>query len=427
MPIRFSGNNRIIPANARAADVAQSAVKRIIDVQNRRYDAAFEVQGYDAVLYNMLTMGLPCSCGTVNKSLVPRLDEHGNASKEDINSLLTEELFAITPYGVKHTTFVPNQDRSDPNNLPSAWESSAPKGPTDVAVRGRVGQPLDVFGDDDSENPNVSTVISDGVGPNGPVDIDINELITDFDSTGFGTTDVSCPICFGNGFVGGFSVYNGWRKVLTAQNKKCRLFGGALESDRLIPYAKVNRVVFDDQIFPMHAVGVDAMRVFGNRTVLGAKILIDNVQLMGPSDLMKFCDGRGHVIDLQFSREVEFTHLELQLNQSTKSTLFEYPRTSKGSAQNLNDATQSVTINLSPSIPHIRPKDIVIDSSLGKVWQVTSVNNWNTRSMQTLGWDCDMRVVQPQELFDILPRRRPVQARHNVPAVRDNESGNRRT
>lgn len=427
MPLKFNTNNRVLPANARAADVAQSAIKRIIDVQNRRYNSAFEVQGYSAILYNMLTMGTPCSCGTVNKSLVPRLDEHGNASKEDINSLLTEEQFTITPYGVKHTTFLPNQNRSDPTNLPSAWESSTPKGPGNVTVRGRVGQPLDVFGDDDNENPNVSTVIPDGMGPNGPVDIDINELITDFDSTGFGTTDVSCPVCFGNGFVGGFSVYNGWRKVLTAQSPKCQLFGGALESDRLLPYAKVNRVIFSQQVFPKHAVGVDAVRIFGDRVVLGAKVLVDDVQLRSPEELLQFCDGRGHTIDLQFAQSVEFTHLEIQLNQSSKSTLFEYPRTSKGAAQNINDATQGVTINLSPSIPYIRPKDIVIDSSLGKVWQVTSVNNWNTRSMQTLGWDCDMRVVQPQELYDMLPRRRPMQARHNVPPVQDNSSGNRRT
>jgi hypothetical protein len=143
--------------------------------------------------------------------------------------------------------------------------------------------------------------------------------------------------------------------------------------------------------------------------------------------MLRYADGAQHTIELKFDERVNFTHLELQFNQSHKSARFEFPRTNKSGQQTMLDATQSVTLNLPPSIPMIQPKDIFVDSTFNKAWQITSVNNWNTRTYKTLGWDCDARVVQPAELYNLLPRRRPIQSMKTITQVRDNGAGHRRT
>lgn len=429
MPIKFLGNNRVLPNNVRAADVARASVDRIIDVQNRKYQAAFQVQGYEAILYNALSHGTPCACHTVNHSLTPAsvLNEQGKATQETINGMLTGGDFKIKVYGIRPT----RRDEPLPEGaLPSMWEvdNDAPPDPVLglTSKRGRIGQPLDVYGTSE-DDPRVGTVIEDGVGPNGPADLDINGLIRDFDASGFGLTDVSCPMCFGTGYLGGFSVFNGWRKVLNFQHPGAFFNGNAVNVDEAVPYVDTDYVRFDNVLIPLHCVGVDAFRVFANRLIVGAEVGIDGEGLKDQIDVLRYADGKPHTIELQLDERVRFTHLELQLNQSDKSALFEFPKTSKSSAQNLLEATTPFTITMSPMIPYVQSKDIVVDSTMGKVFQVTTVNNWNDRRFHTLGWECEVRAVQPAELYDLLPRRRPLQSRNNVPMVRDNGSGNRRT
>jgi hypothetical protein len=57
MPVKTSNNNRILPANGRAVDVAKRAIQEILPVQQMRYHDAFAVQGYEGVLYNRLGQG----------------------------------------------------------------------------------------------------------------------------------------------------------------------------------------------------------------------------------------------------------------------------------------------------------------------------------------------------------------------------------
>lgn len=432
MPIRFIGNNRILPNNVRAADVARSSVDRIIDVQNRRYQAAFQVQGYEAILYNALTHGVACACSTVNHSLTRPsiLDEQGNASAESINGMLTGGGdFKIKVYGVRRKNLEELRDLPE-GALPSMWEVDTEAKPDAtfgvVPQRGRPGQPLDVYSNDEAD-PRAGTIIPDGVGPNGPATVDIEGLINDFDPSGFGLTDVSCPMCFGTGYLGGFSILNGWRKVLNFQHPGASFNGNTVNTDESVPYVTTDYARFEDVLIPMHCLGVDAFRVFANRLVVGAAIRIDGNQLANQLELLAYADGRSHTIEVQMEEKVNFTHLELQLNQSDKSALFEFPKTSKSSAQNLLEATTSFSIVMSPLIPYVQSRDIIAESTMGKILQVTTVNNWNDRKYRTLGWECEVRAVQPAELYDLLPRRRPVYSRNSVAQVKGNGAGNRRT
>ena len=431
MGIKLRTNNRVLPNNARAADVAKSAVDRIIDVQNRKYQAAFQVQGYSGILYCALTHGTPCGCHSINNGLkAPRLDTSGNAKPEDINQMLTGNRdFKIQVYGVKPTKIDPN---APAGSLPSLWEVDEEADPLldpffgIDSKRGAAGKPLDYYSNDKND-PRAATILPDGMGPNGPVTQDISDLMSDFDASSFGITDVSCPMCFGTGFLGGFSVYNGWRHVLNYQHEGATFNGNTVSTEETVPYVNTDYAKFPSVLIPNHCVGVDALRVFANRVPVGASVFVDDIQLRNHNELLKYADGRPHDIVLQFGNKVNFTHLELQLNQSDKPALFEFPKTTKGGQQNLLESMQNVNISLSPQIPRVFPKDILIDSTLNKVWQITSVNNWNDRKYRTLGWECDARTVQPAELYTLLPRRRPIQSMKTTPLVRDNGSGHRRT
>src|ERR1700737_3071847 len=105
MPVRNnSSNNRIIPANARAADVAAKAVKEILPVQQMRNMSAMRVQGYPAILYTHLTQGRKCTCQSTQKQLNSRLGLDGKAKPGVINEMLTGAMeFDVSPYGTSST------------------------------------------------------------------------------------------------------------------------------------------------------------------------------------------------------------------------------------------------------------------------------------------------------------------------------------
>lgn len=101
MPLVHRTNNRVLPANARAVDVARSSIQRIAPTQARRYDAAFQVQGYHGILYTRLTSGTPCSCCNRQQTALDqvRLDDSGKADAGTINALLTGQDFGPRPLG----------------------------------------------------------------------------------------------------------------------------------------------------------------------------------------------------------------------------------------------------------------------------------------------------------------------------------------
>lgn len=70
-------NNRILAANARAADVAEFAVNGIMPVMQQRYYDAFRVQGVEGILYTQLTNGRPCTCVARGKRISGLLNEQG--------------------------------------------------------------------------------------------------------------------------------------------------------------------------------------------------------------------------------------------------------------------------------------------------------------------------------------------------------------
>jgi len=436
VPIKLSTNNHLLPSNVRVADVARQAIDILAPVQRLKYHQAFIPQGYEAIVYHRLTCGVRCACRSKSSALKTRLGEDGNGDVAFVNEMLANGLeFGVSQYGTRPATQVgalldsPKGDSSlfsiDQEqvnqtlrpDLPSVWEVDA-NTPEHI-----IGSPSDLWSNDPN-TPGVTTLVPDGVGPNGPVDTLVEVLPEGFDdSFGIGTTDRACPVCFGTNFVGGFSVYNGWRQVLNFQWPNAILGDdGQVNFELFTPSVTGTQASFQ-VVLPNFAFGVDALTCWNGRTQIPCSFFVDGNLLSQASDLIPYCDGFVHTIQIMFAATTEWTHVEIQVNQSQQIAYLDFPKLQKSSIQTALEALQDFQLVVSPIVPLVRANDIIADSTYGKILHVKSTNMSNDKRWNILGWECDVRPVQPSELYNILPRRSQVHTPRTPALARDNLTG----
>ena len=426
MPVYHRSNNRVLPANQRTVDVARQAIADLTPVEQRRYHNAFLVQGYECVVYNAHHQGLACSCMAHRASLATLLDEQGKMPPATQNQLLSGLVFEVNLYGRKPAT-VDNM-RETLQSPPQVRPGLPLEGPSNPNF---AEPPLRSVGSDFGDphignvNPEGANYTDDAIGANGE-QFDLDESLEQFDSGGMiSLGDTACGICFGRGYIGGFSPVSGWRAVLTSQWSD-RQVDGTIEVNKRPHAFWARSVEFNNVVLPRGFRALDAMRVWNNTKVVdNAKITIDG-QLVTYPLLYQVFDGRPHTVAVSFDTEVDWTHLEIQVDLGNEARL-EFPRMTKGFDASKLDGTEDVQISLSPIVPHVAVRDLVFESSFGLGFVFTSAQLWNTEKRRVLGWDCQARVIQPNELLNLLPRRNRVQQQKTTNMVRDNQDGRRRT
>lgn len=359
MPCIISSNNRALPPNVRASDYAAFAVEKLADVQQQKMMAAFRVQGIRSCIYNHHTSGEVCSCQKKLKKINTRLGKDGKASVGMINQLLQGGKYDIAPYGKSFDDF------DEP------------------------------FIEDNPVNP-----IPDENGFVGTVD----NFLESFDDDGLGLTDVFCPICFGTGFVGGYSLFRGFRKVITVENFE--KMEGEIRFETS-PFSAFVTMISAQVVLPKGAVSVDAFRLLNGKEQLNHCILLDGKEI-SYQYILACCDGKEHTISCCFEEPTIITHLEIQLNLSEESSYIELPKLQKSGNRSILDSTDNFQIILSPDVPQIEPTDIIIESMWGKALMVQDKTWMNTRNRQMFGYEINVRVIQPAELFYLLPKRKPI-------------------
>jgi hypothetical protein len=403
MPVLDSTNAQVPSANARAADVAEKAIKEIMPEMQQRYMSAFRPQGVQCVHYNRLTSGRKCNCQTTQKQINGLLGKDGKADIGTINALITGNSdFGVTPYNF-------NQGRVTGVNE-AATSPYAPlnkfQGVFDVLSADTEIPMADLLGG----RPN-------GVGDNGPVEaVTIDEMVADFDAGSAGFTDAACPICFGTGFVGGFTPFHGHRQVLTVMDMQLDPNGSLdlLKSPFVAEAASFNVITK----LPRGAIGVDIFRVLNGDIPTGAVISIDGNKITSINQILTYCDGRQHLINA--TNLTRFTHLEIQFVLSTESVYFEFPRRPSSANTALLEQTEPFQIILSPNLPIMEAQDIIVEQMLGKVLVVQNVNPWNSRERNVLGWEAMVRVIQPMEMYRILPGRGRTKLKDQVTSLPKN-------
>lgn len=415
MPIVQRSNTRVLPPNARSADVARATINAAIPIQNRKTDAAFQVNGYTGVLYSYLVTGTKCACQSKKQSVVTRLDEGGHASQTDINAMLTGNgNFGVRPYADKQ-----------PETVAYVTQRSQGKSILEVNLAGHLDRPVplsSLFDDEDvASNDRFTSGLPDRIDLTGgnihgtleiasDPNLSVHSLLTDFDTSLLGHSDVSCPICFGSGYIGGFDILHGYRRVLNFQHPNIVLPAVAVIGAELDIPNITTSIVSWPVSFPAGCSSVDAFRLWNDtKQVFGFKTTVDGETVLTQQGLAKYCDGKEHVVELTFPDQEVFTHLEIQINQSDFSANFELPKLAKGSTQSLREVTDPFTVFLSPRVPYIKSLDVIVESTFGKALQVKTVTGLNDKRYSTMGWEVDVRPTQPQELFSMLPRRRPLE------------------
>lgn len=416
-------NNRVLPANSRAVDVAKQMLERVVPVQQLRYANALEVNGYETMVYSRLKHGTVCSCQSRRGAAATLLDENGKLKPGHMDTLLSGGLsFRVQPYGTK------DPQRSDLRDIRGAEQQ---KEGDDVFLDDDGGNQLADFDiEDDLENPHTTVTHAPNEDEEDAQDIidhsELDDNTTGFDAEQY-TNDTKCAICFGSGYVGGFSLLNGLRLVLTTQwdQTALRLVNGTIETNRT-PYSFMSQEVQFTVVFPKGVAGVDTFRVWNNdMQTHPSAILIDNLPYS--MDLLRaFCDGRAHTLTVKHDKLTYWTHVELQFNLSDKIERFELPRKTDGSNMSMVDPAEDMALNASPTIPDLQREDVLVECTLGKALIVNSVTDWKTSKRNILGWDVNARVIQPAELLNLLPRRRSTH-QQTTWMVRDNADGRRRT
>ncbi len=427
MPINnHRSNNRILPANTRTVDVAKQALNDLIPVEQRRYHNAFLVNGFECLVYNGLNQGQTCSCQSHDKSLATLLDEDGKMPFAKQNELLTGLSFKVNLYGAAPA---PRDDmRETLGKAPPLKEGSVNEGPRNANT---IQPPFEIKTRDasypfasvvtDSESDN----LEDDFGSNGPNN-SLDDRFNDFDSGSHGSLgDTTCGVCFGKGYVGGFSLLGGWRQVMSTQWSAKRVDNAFIEVNRLPHFFHGTSVTFEVAL-PRGFRHLDRLSVWNNTVPAeGAIIKIDGQVVTYPLLFSKF-DGALHEIEVSFEEATDWTHLEFQVDLGNEARL-EFPRMTKGFDASKLDGSEDIQINMSPVIPYVTIRDVVVESTFGKAFVLTNAQLWNDSQRKTLGWDCQARVVQPNEILNLLPRRRSIQQNKPTHLVKDNIDGRRRT
>ncbi len=410
MPTVFRTNNKILPANARAADVAERMVRDIIPVQQRRYYDAFRVQGIQCIHYSRLDQGRRCSCNASGKILNGLLNEEGKASSSTINQIINGSMsFEVIPYEEGYDSNRP--DEASPYATVNKHQGVFDR------VRATDGTPFEHTYEEGTE----------AFGDDGPLQkVDIDELLGDVDITSYGMSDVACPVCFGSGFVGGFAPFHSYRHVMACTDVVS--VGGQLDLVKR-PYSVQEATSWSAKItLPRGALAIESFKVWNYTTVVPTTWTIDGVPVTTDKQILAFCNGHPHLVQATFAGPRSFSHVEIQFTMSSESLYFEFPKRPLSADTSLLERMEPFQIVMSPNIPRLNAQDVIVESQLGKALVVQTVNPWQSRDLNVLGPECNVRVTQPQELYRLLPARgRVPDAQPSTAMVRDNVRGIYRT
>ena len=406
-------NNRVMANNSRAVDVARKTIEEVIDVQQQKIFNAFPVQGYPGIYYSRLHSGRRCTCQSEDKVLSSILGEDGKADSGTINKMLTgNPNFGIEEYGKTPSQFqVLGDEPTAPNNSQNEWASAfgpVTIGNTDPFPAGKV--------DVDSD-----------WGANGPADL--LSVLDDFDPGSVGFGDYACPVCFGTSFVGGYAVDGQFRQVWAAHQLSLDV-GDSMPGTLNIegrPWTATTEVASSVVTLPRGILSITGMRAWNGRTQIPYALSVNGESVNNLQSLSKFCTGTPSLFVWRFPKRSTFTHIELQALTTSVPMWFEFPKLSKGQDLSMLDNTEPFQILMSPNVAHVQVEDVIVDAVYGKAMVVQSVNPWQIRSRQGLGWEAQVRVVQPQELLNLLMRPPKVPTKTKTTRmVGDNRFGPRR-
>lgn len=357
--------------------------EHIVPIQQQRTMAAFRVQGIQATLYSQLTQGRICTCRSANAE-VARLSPDGKAAPGVINRMLTSN----SNFGLSNYAATPESDFDEFDDLPTSPNSPFNQWLGDLQTTKNNPSDQPSVGDDGQSSP------------------DLDSMLAGFDLSSIGYSDVSCPICFGSGYVGGYSMLGGFRKVIVPSELDT-YSTLELPSMALAPGTHQCKITL-----PLGCTSIQVFRAMNGATPIAADFSLDGQPLKG-KNILRYCNGRPHTLIIEAKDSL--THIEIQATTTNQSLYFEIPKLTRTADISFLEQQEPFQIIVSPEIPVLKSLDVIAESQRGKLLIVQTVNEWNTKNRQMLGHEIMVRVAQPQELYRILPALRTTAQK--VPSV----------
>lgn len=399
MTLVLRQHRNLQPRNNGSTNIARSAIDATLPRAIRQYENALSVNGFPIVYYRRRQTGLRCTCcGGPNAGGLPAptpdtllpgvtvLDPEGAGTQNFIQSMLQGSVFSIDRYG--------SRNRMVDANGGDNPQRSVPHSP--------LNQSLEIHNkSSDMDDPFV-----DQLEPEDPEDLFSNGVENNL---AVATSTTGCAVCLGTGWVGGYDPSNALRIVYDTQ---APWFGDVQLDNSVMPHrwtVNTSRTASLKILWPAGAVGIEAFRIWDNRTqIQQAFVWVKGQQRQALNDIdpQTLFTGQQHQVDLEFGPEVTgFTHLEVQFEMGVQPIYAEWSRLMYNENLQLVENLDSPSLVISPSLPHVGLYDLVTESVYRKIWKINSTNPAFDRERQVNGWEVTARLLQTYELPWLLPRR----------------------
>ena len=323
---------------------------------------SLEVNSYEILYYSKVMQGRSCTCSHSTQTDAWGLDEQGNATPEQIASMLSPN----GSYGIA--------DYQSSGNSPKPL------------IGNRVSPDIHI-----QDEPNESQ-IGDGFEAN---TFSMDQLMS---APHTDSGSVACGVCLGAGLVPGFNLFGGERIILDAQVVK---YSRNTQINREVfpnSFTYVNGGWVDFELtIPFSVHSVICVRLMNNLApAQGFVSLIEGSveESLTPNSILHY---KGGTYKIRVRPLEEFTHVEIVWNYLSTPIRADYPNFDIINNLQVLAGEENVSLELGPNLPECKPYDLILDPTFQKLWRVVSVRTRFTREQELLGWECQGRLVQPYE------------------------------
>lgn len=396
MPIIDRISRMLRPRNDGSVRIARSSIDQITPVAIQQQMNALAVDGIPCLYFVRKTSGTPCTC----TGLQPQTNPDGTPSNvmptepgshtvnpqdfgtdEYMASMLEGTSYRINRYGSRPL-------QSDANGADNTWRAEPPgRFSNDGVIRaGDLGDPFARQVDQ--------------------VDVDDLFDVSASQNVSAGTNQTSCAVCLGTGFVGGYDAVNVSRIVFDSQADWAGVaIDGASRPNAMSMAGDVRLRL----TVPMGARCLMVLKVWNNKTqVNGVTVnFLDSTGGWSPLQptMQGVTKGKPTALQLVFSDNTQtFTHLELMYDMGLEPVLLGWNRMSYNEDLQKIDQLDDVSIVIPPNIPITSLYDVITEPVYKRAWKVTSTSNAMDRNLKINGSEATVRVLQPFELVNLLPR-----------------------
>src|SRR6266481_251412 len=418
----------ISPTNIAMGKLAQQRVDNLVSAQNARHEVAIGVDGTDCYVFIKQRAGLTCTCQTQTvidstHTILDILNSHTHNDPTNAPQNVANEaplrngdnkyrVFRVQDPDILGT--IDAQENSNFNNY-----ANTKKTLKDVAKLKSERVYIKQCDRQDEELERERLEALDNI-------LDMAEVANDDPTIDpqnaalqrqeglshlFGGEGTQCGICFGNGYVNGYSLYGGTRIILETQT--AILTNAVIEADnspaKFALSSASNSIVSWNVVLPTYFMSVPSIIVRDN-----LKFALNYIIEIKTSDSMVFVplttpylltrQGMNNMAVIRVrcassgvGQILRFTHVELNIMLTTLPKVNWSTLEKNIDFQNY-DVLQTLSgIEITSKIPNLDRECVIVETKYNSAWHVTSVETKLTAHKESFNTTLSIRLIQNYE------------------------------